>query len=156
MFERRPQHKENGWRWEQGGIQTEGIEDYEHSPKASSKNEEKEDSPERPTEPSRQIALQRPIHLRGSVPKPGKAGRLDVGIAPSTVQRVRLVLDHKEKACWRSVLDPSEGRRRDVAIRLHEEDSAFRRLSQSCPEARLNTMEVEREDLISAPSACTL
>ena len=27
------------------------------------------------------------------------------------------------------------GRRRDVAIRLHEEDSAFRRVSQSCPEA---------------------
>lgn len=44
MKERRPQHKENGWRWEQGGIQTEGIEDYEHSPKASPKNEEKEDS----------------------------------------------------------------------------------------------------------------
>ncbi len=47
MFERRPQHKENGWRWEQGGIQTEGIEDYEHSPKASPKNEEKEDSQKR-------------------------------------------------------------------------------------------------------------
>lgn len=41
----------------------------------------------------------------------------------------------RKKACWRSALDPSEGRRPDVAIRLHEEDSAFRRDSQSCLEA---------------------
>ena len=59
MFERRPQHKENGWRWEQGGIQTEGIEDYENSPKESPKKEERVKLGAQKglqPEPSRQIA----------------------------------------------------------------------------------------------------
>ena len=46
------------------------------------------------------------------------------------------MLHQKEESMLEECTRPQRGsRRRDVAIRLHEEDSAFRRGSQSCLEA---------------------